>query len=98
MSKPENFKRAFGRQGHGQSVHELRKELILYSERFGVTDGKGLIDLGDGVMRPLDDILADLTNRGVISGQSTPWTVMRLFSTRSCQMGVKESTEERLSM
>lgn len=105
LSSPDQFKRAFLiERGTDTKLMRLREYGDLYAllKGLGIKDGQGLVDLGDGVMRPLDDVLADLTNRGVISGQSTYRVdsdeIAYQYQKLAAEMGIKEATGKRISV
>lgn len=99
LARPDQFKRAFLiDKGTDTKFMRMREsaDLAALLRGLGVKDGQGLVELGDGVMRPLDDVLADLTNRGVISGQSTYRVdsdeIAYQYQKLAAQMGIKERT------
>mgnify|MGYP003113513518 CR=1 FL=1 len=91
----------FSEKGVDSKLIRAREKADLASLRtrlngLGVQRGSDLVDLGDGIKIPLDDALADLQQRGVISGSSAyrvdvdemTYELQRM----QAQMGVKERT------
>ena len=54
---------------HTLATEKIELELAL--KMFGVKDGRQLVDLGDGILKGIDQHLTDLTRFGVINGSST---------------------------
>ena len=89
--------------GYNRADVAAREKLDLGALEFAmkvfgkdVKNGESLIDLGDGVLRSLDNVLSDLSKRGVISGDANYRVdadqVMYQYEKLARDMGIQEAT------
>ena len=104
LSKPDKIKRDRLVQTKGvdtkaqrlREVAEIKTTVAASLRYLGASKGSDIIDIGDGLLRPLDDILTDLQNRNVLSGSGTYRIdvdeIAYDMQHMAASMGVKEAT------